>query len=774
MFFIIKQNQKQKQHAPILKNLKPYILLTLIFVLHGCSVQKFIPEDQLLYTGAEVEIDTTGATKNIENLKSQLEEALRPEPNSNFLGMRLGLYFYYKSQGEHPGFINRFLGKKLGQEPVYASEVNLIDVEDILLNRLENNGFFYSSVHSDLIKNEKDKKAKARYKVTLSKAYQLEKLHLNVGDSLMIHDAIKSTLSESLLKPGMRFDLSKMKAERERIDKELKKKGYYNFQANALIFQADTNQYARRKFDLYLTLKEGLPKKALIPHVVETINVYPHYSVDSRENVVDTVRYQNMNFIQEGVYFKPKRLAPYILLEEGARYNPETSTYTGRRLSSIGSYKFVNIQYEIKDSISSTDSIGALVANIYLSPLKKRGIRLELQGITKSNGFTGPGLAASYTNRNLFHGGEILRTTGNFLYAFQISGEDRSGLTSTEFGLKSDLIFPRLLFPINIDSDLFRYSIPKTKVGVGFNYLNRSELYSLSSVFASFGYVWEANALVTHEFDPVVVNYTNLANTTPEFEKILDENEYLRNSFKQEFIAGLTYRFTYSEFNKNQPHQLFFNVNLDIAGNLMSLLGKRRSDGKKTLFGLQYAQYAKVDLDFRYHFNFNNQTIATRLFAGYGLPYGNSDVMPYSKQYFSGGPYSVRAFAIRSLGPGSYSPETEGGAASYFDRTGNIRLEANIEYRFPIVSFFEGAVFADAGNVWNSNANENLPGGKFESDFMSELGIGTGVGLRLDIQNFIIRFDLAFPLHDPALPEGERWIYDFGSPVFNFAIGYPF
>ncbi len=751
-------------------------MLLAFAVFYGCSVKKFIPEDKLLYTEGKVEIDTaSAATKDLKSIKEELQNTLRPEPNKSILGMRLGLYFHYKAQKENPGFITKFLNKKLGEEPVYAADVNLPNISELLLNRLENKGFFYSSANATMIKDEKNKKAKALYHVNLSEAYKLEKFKLDIADSLVIHDAIKATLSETLIKPGMRFDLSTMKAERERIDAALKSNGYYNFQANALIFEADTNQYVGRKFDLFLSLKKGLPKKALIPYKVETINVYPRYSLESKSEAVDTVRYENMNFIQEGIYFKPKRLAPYILLEEGALYDPVTSNFTGRRLSAIGSYKYVNINYKLKDSISSTDSIGSLVADIQLSPLKKRGIRVELQGISNSNGFAGPGLETSYTNRNVFKGGEIWKTSGDFLYAFQISGKDRSGLTSTEFGLKTDLIFPRLLFPISIDSDFFHYSIPSTKIGVGFKYLNRSQLYSLSSIFTSFGYLWEANSFVTHELNPVVINITNLSNTSPEFEKILAENTYLENSFKQEFIAGLTYRFTFSEFNTNRRNQFFVNTNLDMAGNLMSLFGKEQANGKKSLFGQEFAQYSKLDVDFRYHYNLNlKQTIAFRLFAGLGLPYGNSEVMPYSKQYFSGGPYSVRAFAIRSLGPGTYSPETEGGADSFFDRTGNIRLEANVEYRFPIISFFEGAIFADAGNIWNTKAIENLPGAKFSSDFINELGIGTGIGLRVDIQNFILRFDLAVPLHDPALPKEDRWVNDFGSPVFNFAIGYPF
>jgi outer membrane protein assembly factor BamA len=230
----------------------------------------------------------------------------------------------------------------------------------------------------------------------------------------------------------------------------------------------------------------------------------------------------------------------------------------------------------------------------------------------------------------------------------------------------------------------------------------------------------------------------------------------------------------------NNPNQFYLNTTLDVAGNSISLLGKDAEPGEpKEVIGLQYAQYAKADVDFRFHHNFGenkSQTIATRLFAGYGLAYGNSEVIPYVKQYFSGGPYSVRAFRIRSLGPGTYSEEDDiNSDGTFFDQTGNIRLEANVEYRFPLFSFFKGAVFADAGNVWNSKANPVFLGeDKFTSNFINELGMGTGVGLRIDVQGFVIRFDLAAPFHDPSLPEGERFDFKFDNPVLNFAIGYSF
>lgn len=229
--------------------------------------------------------------------------------------------------------------------------------------------------------------------------------------------------------------------------------------------------------------------------------------------------------------------------------------------------------------------------------------------------------------------------------------------------------------------------------------------------------------------------------------------------------------------DKQKKHQFYLNTTFDIAGNSIGLFGKQEVDNEpKTFLGLEYAQYAKMDIDLHYHFNFGNEHIlASRLFAGYGMAYGNSDVIPFVKQYYSGGPYSVRAFKIRSLGPGTYSEETDTNSSSFFDKTGNIRLEANLEYRFPIYSFFKGAIFADAGNIWNSKENSTFNGDdKFSGNFLNELGIGAGLGLRIDIQNFVIRFDLAAPFHDPSLPEGERFYFDLKNPILNFAIGYPF
>ncbi len=746
--------------------------LFLVGSLYSCSIAKYIPENERLYTGATVAIASDSILKSQDALQAELESVLSPEPNSKILGMHLGLYYHYKNQQEKPGFINRFLNKKFGEEPVYQSDVEAYEIQDLLLNRLENRGFFYSKASSEF--EETEQKASVIYSVDIPKPYRMATYQLDSMPSPIESD-IKELLKTSPFKTGMRFDLSNMKKERLRIDNSLKNKGYYNFDDTFLIFEADTNRYDNKSFDLFLKLKNAVPKKSTIPYKISKVNIYPNYEVaDSISK--DVVRFDEKNYIQKEVLFKPKRLDPFITIDENQFYNPETSRNTARRLSTIGAYKYVNIQYKEIDTLA-TDSLGILEANIYLSPLKKRAFKAELQVVTKSNSFTGPALALTYSNRNVFGGGETFNTTVKVGYEAQLGGGQNSGKTSLELGLKNELIFPRVIFPIAIGDDFFKYSIPKTKTSISVDYLNRSKLYTLLSSTALFGYSWDANKYVTHDINPISINYTELTNTTPEFDDILSDNPFLQRSFEQQFISGLTYSFTYNGMvDANRVHQKFLNFTLDVAGNSISLLGKEETpDAPKTFLGLEYAQYIKADVDIRYHFNFGkDQKIATRIFAGYGLAYGNSDVVPFVKQYFSGGPYSVRAFRIRSLGPGTYDGAVNN-AESFFDRTGNIRLEANVEYRFPIFGFLKGAVFADAGNIWNSVENPTFNGqDKFTSNFINELGMGAGAGIRVDIQSFVIRFDLAAPFHDPSLPEGQRFNFDVGNPILNFAIGYPF
>ena len=743
---------------------------------YSCSITKYIPEGERLYTGANINIASDSLIEGEKYLTTELETALRPEPNAKFLGMRPGLYYYYKVQKEKPGFLNKWLYKQIGEEPVYQSNIQTNEVQDVLLNRLENNGFFYSRASSNF--EEIEQEAFVTYNLNVPPPYRMERYRT---DSLPapIDQPIEEAVSKTELIKGMRFDLNNMKIERQRIDANLKEKGYYNFNSDFLIFEADTNQYANKRFDLFLTLKKDVPNLALLPYKLTKINVFPNYEGND-STLTRSERLDAKNYIQDTLFFRPDRLNPFITLKEGQFYNPLTSKNTARRLATIGAYKYVNIQYK---EIAATlgDSIGALEANIYLSPLTKRAIRAELQAVTTSNNFAGPNLALTYSNRNLFKGGETFNIITNTGYETQIAGGDNTGLSSLILGLKGELVFPRVISPFKINEDFFKYSVPKTKTRLGVDYLSRSALYQLVSGNAIFGYSWNANRYINYNINPISINYTSLSNTTQEFEDILDQNPFLRQSFEQKFISGLTFSFTYNGMiDANKANQFFLNSTLDIAGNSISLFDKEGMQGApKTFLGLEYAQYAKAYMDMRFHRNFGKnraQTLATRLFAGYGLAYGNSTVLPFVKQFSSGGPYSVRAFRIRSLGPGTYNKNTDNNNDdTFFDQTGNIRLEANIEYRFPIYSFFKGALFADAGNIWNSTANPEFDGkDKFTSNFINELGMGVGIGLRVDFQGFVIRFDLAAPFHDPSLAESERFEFKVDKTILNFAIGYSF
>jgi len=750
-----------------------YLYFILLVVLtSSCSVNKFLPEDKTLFTGAEIEVNTE-EDKEISELKSKLNSAIERNTNSKFLGMRPGLYYHFKAQRENPGFINKFLNKQIGEDPYYFESFDIDADENILTNRLQNSGYFGSKVTSTVERDSTDRSTSVKYSIDLVKPYRLKSYSLQktLEDTLTIYKDIQSSLQSSIIKENGLFDLTQLKAERDRIDLYLKQRGYYNFNSDFLIFEADTNRYDQRSFDLFLRLKTKVPKKSLVPYVVDEVNIYPNRSLSSETEIKDTTNYMGYNFIQDSVFFKPKRLEPYILIEPDKAYNPKTSKYTSRRLSSIQTYKFVNINYTETDTVEDNVGNRHLKADIYLSPLNKRSLRLELQAVTKSNNFSGPNLSVVYSNRNLFKGGELLRLSASGGYEQQFFGKtDDQGLSSIQLGLNASILFPRLIFPIDL-SESFEYAIPKTKVSLSLDHLNRTQLYTLNSVSSSFGYLWEGNTYVTHELRPINIQYVSLGKTSDEFDQILDENPFLRRSFDQQFIAGLTYNFTYDEIvDQSKSGGLYFGANYDMAGNGLNFLGSENEQGKNTFLGLEYAHYIKADLELRYHLKLDNdrQKLVGRIFGGVGQPLGTTQSLPFVKQFFSGGPYSVRAFRIRSLGPGTYSPED--GSNSFFDQSGDIKLEANLEYRFPITEYLNGAFFADAGNVWLMQENEALPGGRFSSSFINELGAGVGFGLRVDIQGFVIRLDLASPIKEPT----ASWNFDASSPVLNFAIGYPF
>lgn len=767
--------------SSLIKNIALIIIVS--FCSYACNTLKRLPENELLYTGAETSVEGKVPSKYKKEIQDKIEGLAIPEPNNKILGMRIGLWAYQKVEHDEAGFFAKWVNKKIGEEPVLMSDVEPGQVEKLFYNRLENLGFFYSEVESDT--THKKKTGTATYVVHPGDRLMISDYTYNsFGDPTLDSLIAAHVESQKIIREDKPYTLEKLTQEREAIATHLKDHGYYYFVEKYLLFTADSLETEQDNYaSLSLSIKKSTPEDALLRYKIGDITVYPNYSVqlDKTNNKKDSTQYKGVTFLQEDVFFKPYRMYPYLLMNEGEFYKQENEEFTLRRLNSLETYRFVNIRYD-EDSVEK-DGIGFLNTSVFLSPTNKRAFRAELQAISQSNNFAGPTFNLEYENRNLFKGGEIFTVRGKVGYLAQLSGGEASGLSSFETGIGGELTFPRLIAPGNL-GNRFRYSVPRTKVSLSYDLLKRVKLFSLNSFLAELGYEWKGNAYVTHTINPISINVINLSNSTAEFDSILSNNPLLQSSFDQQFIAGLNYSFEYNKLIRAEKDSRFYVLfNADFAGNTISLTQKiaGESGTEQTFLGQQYAQYSKFDVDVRHYLNVGEEShFVSRVFASFGLPYGNSETLPYSKQYFSGGPNSVRAFRIRSLGPGSFVPEERGSTGAFFDQAGDIKLEANLEYRFPLVSVLKGAVFTDAGNVWLRNGEEVKT---FSSNWINQVAVGAGVGLRVDIEFIVIRLDVATPLRK-VNDEGDFFWQDdfnFGSKawrqdniIWNFGIGYPF
>jgi outer membrane translocation and assembly module TamA len=461
---------------------------------------------------------------------------------------------------------------------------------------------------------------------------------------------------------------------------------------------------------------------------------------------------------------------------------------------SLQTFKFVSIKFR------ETGDSSTLHADINLTPQQKKSIRMQVQGVTKSNNFVGPGFEVTYTNRNFFRGAELFQFKLSGAYEWQISRQQAGSINALEFGAEASLTFPRFVIPIKIRNESSKY-VPQTIIKAGFDFQQRLKYYRLTSFTTGIGYQWRETTHKSHELFPVELSYLRTSRTSAEFDSLLMDNPSLANSFQNQFIPGVRYVYTLNtqlrdgteknyQPNKIKRSNFFFQGTIGLAGNIINGLQSTKSEEEPgTLFNLPYSQYVRGETDFRYYLQLDQHNkIATRLNIGVGYAYGNSTNLPYIKQFAVGGSNSLRAFPARSVGPGTYNVRADSTFTSdtyFIDQRGDIKLEANIEYRFDIFKGLKGAVFVDAGNIWLIRNDEARPGGQFEWDtFLGELAVGTGVGIRYDFNFFVLRLDTAFPLRKAYLPVGQRWVVDqidFGSSswrkenlVFNIAIGYPF
>ncbi|HEX7366902.1 MAG TPA: BamA/TamA family outer membrane protein, partial [Pelobium sp.] len=450
------------------------------------------------------------------------------------------------------------------------------------------------------------------------------------------------------------------------------------------------------------------------------------------------------------------------------------------RLVNVGTFKFVKNEFKPSDSLSSV-----LDAYYYLTPLPKKSIRLELLGKTNSANYTGTEVNLNWTNRNAFRGAEQLTVTGFFGLETQVSGQN-SGYNVTRFGGDASLTWPKFVTPFIKFKSVSAFT-PKTVATLGFEYQNRAKLYSLNTFRGSFGYLWKENLRKEHSLKLTEITYTNSSNVSAEYKAKAAADKSLQRVIDDQLIFGPSYSYTYTTTAETQKkNTIYYKGQLDLAGNVAGLINKGNvlNGDTSRIFGVPFSQYVKIENDFRDYFKIGaKSTIASRIITGFGYAYANSSQLPFIKQFFIGGTNSLRGFRARSIGPGTYN-EVVAPDSFLPDQSGDIKLELNSEYRYDFTSIFKGAIFVDAGNIWLLNKNPEKPGGVFSNQFLSELAVDAGAGLRLDLSFLILRLDLGFPIRKPYLPKGDRWVFNdikFGDKnwrkenlVFNLAIGYPF
>lgn len=755
------------------------IVLSAVFFA-ACSTTKHIPETDALYTGAKVDLTAENITARQKKVyQADLLGQTRPRPNSRFLGIPFKLLlwnlFYTDSANSFKGKLQR----KLGQPPVLASSVNLDANTTLLQNYLENKGFFGARVTAD--STWKKKKASVTYTANAGAQYKIKSVQF-INDSSKLATALNEISQETLLKIGAPYDLDLIKGERTRIDALLKERGFYYFSPEYILVQVDSTE-SDHLVDMRVVIKPETPAEAREVYYINDVYIYSNYSLNSAR--FDTIKqegilHEGFRVIDPQGKFKPKLFGTAMQFHPNEVYNRTDHNRSLNRLMNLNVFKFVKNRFE-RAKVDSPK----LDVYYYLTPFPEKALRAEIGANTKSNNLNGSEISVGFKHRNTFRGGEQMDfriyggTEAQFSGSFQ-------GTSTFRVGGEINFAIPRFVTPI------FKFNpksafVPRTNIQLGYEALNRRTLYTLNSFRAGFGYLWKESAMKSHEFYPISITYVQPLNITQKYRSDITQNPTLLHITDTQFVLGSTYQYNYNQqaAGIQKINSFYFNFLADVSGNLAGLFVKGSGTDGKRLFDLPFSQYLKFEADGRYYRRVGvGSTWANRIVVGYGLPYGNSRQIPYIKQFFTGGNNSIRAFRSRTVGPGTYkAPLTQIGG--YIpDQTGDLKLELNTEFRPRISGPLYGAIFVDAGNIWLQNNDPLKPGATISKDFLKELAMGAGVGIRIDITLFVIRLDVAFPIRDPALPAGQRMVInqiDFGNQnwrrqnlIYNLAIGYPF
>jgi len=755
-----------------------FFLIFFALLVSSCSNTRHLPAGERLFTGTKIHIkDDLASKKERKVLINDLAGVVRPKPNTKTLGVRLKLTLYNlagnpkKKKGIHK------LLRNFGEQPVLASSVHITTNKELMINLLQNRGFFYPAV-SGSMDSEKNRESRAVFEITTNTQYTIKASYFekNIDKPQISHD-IDSLFKHSLLTIGAPYNLDLIKAERTRIDRQLKELGYYFFKPDYLIILVDSS-IGDHKVNMYMKLKgKEVPADAYNVYRIDSTFIYADYKLHGNE--VDSLKsnqvaINNYYIIDPGTNYNPVIFDKALIFEKGDLYSLIDQNTSLSRLINMGIFKFAKNRFEPEG-----DSL--LNVYYYLTAYPKKSLTFEIGALTQNDDRAGTEGSISWKNRNTFKGAEQLMFKINGGFEAQYSGIVKQP-NIYNFGAEADLSFPRFEVPF-IDIQTQSSFLPRSIIKLKYSYESESDLLRINSYTASYGYDWKEGPRKEHQLYPFNFTYVR----TDTLGNSSDLNLLYGNLIFNGIILGPTYEFTYnSQVGPPRTNSFYFDGLIDLSGNILGLVQHADYEtNPQKIFGLNYAQYVKLQPDFRYYLRLSNaSTIAYRIMAGIGIPYGNSEALPNVKEFWAGGNSDLRGFPSRLVGPGTFDARATGETSEYIETLGDMKLESNIELRQNIYKFINLGIFADAGNIWLYHNNPLFPGGTFTSDFYKELAADVGFGFRFDFKILLLRLDLGMPVRDPWLPANERWVFNnisFGDPswrqnnlIFNIAIGYPF
>lgn len=775
----------------ILRTCTIAILAALMLILSSsCRTTKFVDDGEYLLVKNTVSCDN----KSIK--EDDLKITLSQKSNKKILGFfPLNLYVYnFMKTGKERKWKNK-LANSIGEEPViYDHDATQKSIENIK-TYMASQSYYRATVKVSEHFNT-HKKAKASYTVTSGPSYKISSIKYDIGSS-KIRELLYLDTINSLVGIGKSFNTDTLKAERERITRYFKLNGFYYFSVNNVHFFADTLN-GDCKVDLTISIQnsDNDGDDAFQSQQIRNVNIFTNYDLNSKNDSVS----ENTNmFVKEGIKFTYEDKITHntsvfmqsCFFKPGDRYSISNVEDTYSHLSSLKQFKLINIKLappSLDEILLTSQSKRYLDVNIYLAPMKRQSFSVELEG-SNTSGNIGMAGVLTYRNRNIFRGAQIFSAKANI--SFQTSAlldtvtneEMKSSFFNTlEYGGELSLTFPKLLLPFFNNPEFIKRHDPKTRLSLSYNYQNRPD-YTRSIANLNFGYNWIGykNKHITHSINPIELYWVKILDFSEDFRERI-QNLYIKYSYEDQFLMVFSYDMVYNTQNVNTKRDFtYLWMNLETCGNLLDGIyaaahAEKDNDSYKFL-GVEFAQYVKADIDYRFYNIINEKNnIVYRAYFGIGLPYGNSTRgLPFVKRYFIGGANDIRAWQVRTLGPGSYS-----NVHRNYDQIADMKLMFNIEYRFTMVSFLHGALFIDGGNIWAIDKNDNRGGALFRfNEFYKQIALGTGFGLRFDFQFLILRFDIGIPVYNPSLDDEEKWFESFtpfklNKFTLNFGIGYPF